>query len=365
MFKISGLNLPNEVTKEAENTKSAKNGKAKKTNAKLGQEKSLEQMVQTLDNDGSDKNKQKKPRNRKRKQPAEVQNPDNDTETTSDIKKVPTKNPETEEVDTPDKKRKLDKPLIVSSKKLTPMQQKMQQKLSGSRFRWINELLYTSESEKALAVFQSQPEVFDEYHEGFKHQVESWPENPVDSIVQQFQDRLQRNLNAPGGLPATKHLNQVVVADMGCGEAELALKLNQIKHRKARFEVHSFDLHKANDRITVADIAHVPLPDNSCHVVVFCLALMGTNLNDFIMEGIRILKDNGIMWIAEIKSRFEDGKYDDFIAKLKSVGLYHKVTDDSNKMFVKFEFLKLSHRMAKAKSEETGITLKPCIYKRR
>ncbi|GME73266.1 unnamed protein product [Ambrosiozyma monospora] len=47
-----------------------------------------------------------------------------------------------------------------------------------------------------------QPELFDEYHKGFRSQVESWPENPVDGFVRTIFERgCQKNVNAPGGLP--------------------------------------------------------------------------------------------------------------------------------------------------------------------
>lgn len=255
----------------------------------------------------------------------------------------------------------------LPQKKLTPLQQKMQQKLHGARFRWINEQLYTTPSFEALELFKKQPEVFSEYHQGFRHQVETWPENPIDSMASEFKQRLSKPLNAPGGLPSEKS-GEIVVADMGCGEAELALQLSRLKGssktKKAKFLTHSFDLAKANDRITVADIANVPLPAKSCHIVVFCLALMGTNTIDFLKEGLRILKPRGEIWIAEIKSRFEDEGYGDFIAVLQSLGLKHKNTDDSNKMFVRFEFTNMGTPKAPTELPEKPL-LKPCLYKRR
>ena len=53
-------------------------------------------------------------------------------------------------------------------------------------------------------------------------------------------------------------------------------------------------------------MAHVPLPDNSVDVAVFCLSLMGTNLADYIREARRVLKPaTGVMKVAEVRSRFE------------------------------------------------------------
>lgn len=306
---------------------------------------------------------------------------------------------------------------ITTQTKLTPLQQKMMSKLSGSRFRWINEQLYTITSEEALKLIQEQPSLFDEYHQGFKSQVSSWPENPVDVFVKQFETRLlSRNINAPGGLPGTRD-KKIVVADMGCGEAQFSAdvtKFVQLQKKKSKkyknldVEIHSFDLKKQNDRITVADIKNVPLEDESATIAIFCLALMGTNFLDFIKEAYRILQPRGELWISEIKSRFREksnsgdgfeqeedpenstvGK--EFVDALKLCGFFHKLTDNSNKMFTRFEFFKppqdiIDERRAKLERKRKFIEeesekekleskretkpegqwlLKPCIYKRR
>ncbi|KAF5094145.1 hypothetical protein D0Z00_003683 [Geotrichum galactomycetum] len=281
---------------------------------------------------------------------------------------------------------------ISTKTKLTPLQQKMMEKLAGSRFRWINEQLYTTTSDEAVRIMEAQPEMFDEYHQGFRSQVQSWPQNPVNTFAEQIKERLQKPIGAPGGMPGDKD-GRIVVADMGCGEANLALQIKAIEKKvtlpkkgkaarffkKPKFEVHSFDLKKANERITVADIKNVPLPDESAHVVVFCLALMGTNFLDFVREGLRILKPNGEIWIAEIKSRFVDNDTVDFVKVLKSLGLFHKNTDDSNKMFIRMEFFKPNKEYIENRDEKQRnrkrfidepeelpkVLLKPCIYKRR
>lgn len=314
---------------------------------------------------------------------------------------------------TPAPSAQIIKPKPIQKPKLTPLQQKMMEKLSGSRFRWINEQLYTTTSEQAVQIIKNQPEMFDEYHTGFRNQIKLWPENPVDVLVEQVRFRMLKPIGAPGGMPGERD-GTINMADMGCGEANFALKLSEYqqelekserkrlkakKHARPsklpKFAVHSFDLKKANERITVADIKNVPLEDESVNVVVFCLALMGTNFLDFIKEGIRILKPNGEIWIAEIKSRFSENDTKEFVTILKSLGLFHKSTDDANKMFVRMEFFKpnkqyLEDRDKKEKEmkkkrrtfeeyDEEGESLdqhrsreaegkwllKPCLYKRR
>ena len=58
-----------------------------------------------------------------------------------------------------------------SKSNLSQLQQKFKDKLDGARFRSLNEKLYTCRGEAAFEEFQSQPELFILYHEGYKKQV--------------------------------------------------------------------------------------------------------------------------------------------------------------------------------------------------
>ena len=59
--------------------------------------------------------------------------------------------------------------------KLSALQQKFAKKLEGSRFRVINERLYTTDGAVAFDEFQSKPSLFEVYHEGFRAQASQWP----------------------------------------------------------------------------------------------------------------------------------------------------------------------------------------------
>lgn len=61
----------------------------------------------------------------------------------------------------------------------------------------------------------------------------------------------------------------------------------------------SFDLVAANSRVIACDMAHLPLKDGSVQVVVLCLALMGTNLADFLREAHRILVIGGLVKVKD------------------------------------------------------------------
>ncbi|KAG9723440.1 hypothetical protein KCU73_g13703, partial [Aureobasidium melanogenum] len=80
-------------------------------------------------------------------------------------------------------------PSLPVNAKLTPMQIAMRQKLISARFRHLNETLYTAPSATSLALFADNPEMFDDYHSGFRQQVTTWPENPVDIFIRSIRDR--------------------------------------------------------------------------------------------------------------------------------------------------------------------------------
>jgi ribosomal RNA-processing protein 8 len=197
--------------------------------------------------------------------------------------------------------------------KLTPLQASMREKLISARFRHLNETLYTRPSEEAFKLFQESPEMFDEYHEGFRRQVKVWPENPVDSFLRDIRTRAK--IRTPGkGRPNAPQLQlsatclprtagTCTIADLGCGDARLAESL-QADKAKLHLDVRSFDLQSPSPLVTKADIANIPMEDGSVNVAIFCLALMGTNWLDFVDEAYRLLHWKGELWVAEIKSRF-------------------------------------------------------------
>ncbi|KAK0162443.1 hypothetical protein PV327_006218 [Microctonus hyperodae] len=145
-----------------------------------------------------------------------------------------------------------------------------------------------------------------------------------------------------------------LVADFGCGEARLSNSVEQ--------NVTSLDLVAANDNVIACDMAHTPLLTNSCHVVVFCLSLMGSNLSDYLLEANRVLKKDGILKIAEIKSRFEN--VDEFMMSLKDYGFKSTWKDISHDLFYFMDFKKVSDVDRQNKKIPT-IILKSCLYKKR
>ncbi|KAK0941812.1 25S rRNA (adenine645-N1)-methyltransferase [Friedmanniomyces endolithicus] len=213
-------------------------------------------------------------------------------------------------------------PPLPTAAKLTPMQAAMRQKLVSARFRHLNQTLYTAPSATALELFATNPEMFEDYHAGFRQQVDVWPENPLDNFIltirsrgkvkqPSIKDKKVKKSSATNGegtsevqaLPRTH--GTAIIADLGCGDARLAQTLqNDGDTTKLSLKIHSYDLHSPSPLVTKADISRLPLADGSADVAIFCLALMGTNWVSFIEEAYRVLHWKGELWIAEIKSRF-------------------------------------------------------------
>lgn len=101
-------------------------------------------------------------------------------------------------------------------------------------------------------------------------------------------------------------------------------------------------------------------------VVVFCLALMGVDYPSYLQEGRRVLKPGGMMWIAEVRSRFAREKEEDlrpFVHACQGLGL-RLISQDRSKMFIVFIFaLELEQENKVASSAWPA--LKACLYKQR
>ncbi|XP_019744570.1 ribosomal RNA-processing protein 8 [Hippocampus comes] len=214
---------------------------------------------------------------------------------------------------------------------------RVERRLEAARFRYINQLLYSSSSGEAKRMFQQDPQAFQIYHRGFTEQVRHWPANPVDAIIAYIH----------------KKPSSLVVADFGCGDCKIALSVKN--------KVHSFDLVATCDLVTVCDMAHVPLPDRSVDIGVFCLSLMGTNLAAFLVEANRVLKKGGVLKIAEVASRFDNVR--NFLTGLAKLGFKLESKDTENTHFYTFDLTKTSDAPEKVKN--FGLQLKACLYKKR
>eukprot|EP01006_Ploeotia_vitrea_P023989 TRINITY_DN56687_c0_g1_i1.p1 TRINITY_DN56687_c0_g1~~TRINITY_DN56687_c0_g1_i1.p1 ORF type:complete len:302 (-),score=12.67 TRINITY_DN56687_c0_g1_i1:376-1281(-) len=208
--------------------------------------------------------------------------------------------------------------------------QMFKERLLGGKFRWINSEMYSNSSQDVKKMFAGDKSLYDIYQLGYKEQVKHWPADPLDVIIEHLK-------SFPTGIPSEERVGVLpkskVIADLGCGAAKLAREMSGNT-------VHSFDLVAINDSVTVCDIAgDIPLKDNSCDVVVVCLAMMVTNFVNIVKNARRILKPGGLFKVAEVTSRLVGGA-DAFQNFITSGGFEHQKTTSPNKYFMVFDFLR-------------------------
>jgi len=90
----------------------------------------------------------------------------------------------------------------------------MRARLQGGRFRQLNEALYTQPGDGAFSMMAGQPDLFKQYHDGFKEQVRGWPLQPVDAAIKWIRGALGED---------------DVVVDFGCGDARLGATVKQVR----------------------------------------------------------------------------------------------------------------------------------------
>jgi SAM-dependent methyltransferase len=212
-------------------------------------------------------------------------------------------------------------------------------KLEAGKFRLINEMLYTSNSSDSLDLFQKDPEYFSIYHQGFTNQISSWPVNPL-SLVESEIRRLAKN-------------DKWSIADLGCGQGQLALNLKDMRN----LTVFSYDLVSSREDIIACDISNLPLHNQKIDCALFCLSLMGTNHVNMVKEAHRVLKNQGILIVAEVATRFNQK---DFIRDMQMIGFKNIKTIIPNSFFSMFVFRKI-----KPSGSEPVKLLDPCKYKKR
>ncbi|KYN19840.1 Ribosomal RNA-processing protein 8 [Trachymyrmex cornetzi] len=244
--------------------------------------------------------------------------------------------------------KQLEEMLARKSEIMQTLKDRVTTQLKATRFKVINEILCNNNSSQSKHYFKQNPDAFKAYQIGYKWQLEQWTTNPLDVIISSIIELFVYYMLY---LDNCRPMDNII-ADFGCGEAQLAASVPHV--------VHSFDFIALNDRVKACDMASTSLQTNSIHVVVFCLSLIGSNLNDYIIEANRILKDNGILKIVEMENRFEDVK--DFIRLLRNYGF----KNTRKNLFDLFYFMDFKKAKAiSTKKTLPPITLKSCSYKKR
>jgi superfamily II DNA or RNA helicase len=139
-------------------------------------------------------------------------------------------------------------------------------------------------------------EEWQEYHSLYAEKRLQWAEIPVEVIAKKLISRQEWK-----------------IADLGCGEC--LLRNNLPNHKITEYDHVSFD-----EKVISCDISNLPVENNTFDAAVLSLALMGANWSDYIKESYRILKDFGLLIIAENERSWENFENNEIIDCLQEYG---------------------------------------------
>jgi len=237
--------------------------------------------------------------------------------------------------------------------------------LKAKYFRWVNERLYSISGRQGLRLFAGDSDrklsrrerknkglqsstlskrthgspsaLFQGYLEGYAAQVSTWPVNPVDEALGFFR----------------RFPSSWTIADFGAGDGRFSLETTQKR-------VYNVDLYARDGlNVTICSMAQTPFKTETFDAVVMCLSLMGTDYPLFLREAWRVLKKEGILWMAEVRSRFEssDGKHivlKKFKQCMRRIGFRVTYEDRPSKMFFVMVFQKINPSKSKHTNSHKG-----------
>ena len=152
----------------------------------------------------------------------------------------------------------------------------------------------TLRSDNLATKFREHPQLWHEYHHIAEANEASFPDGQVP---------YQRVISFLKTYLATfHHKKQKTIVDMGCGTA----RVQRAFADRPNLTFHNLDHIACDERVTVADIAHTGLEDGDADVAILCLAMWGSNKEEYLTEAFRLLDPNGRLIIVEPSKRWMD-----------------------------------------------------------
>ena len=163
-------------------------------------------------------------------------------------------------------------------------------------FSRMNRRWNQSKSSTTHERLQKDSSEWEDYHALYREARKDWEVVPYEEMIKWFEERD----------------DGYEIGDFGCGEAKIAKAL------AGKHTIHSFDHIAINEEVIECDMSHVPLEDEILDAAIFSLSLMGTNLEDYLLEAHRILKLDSHLHIIEATTRFSDKG--EFLKQLEKIG---------------------------------------------
>jgi superfamily II DNA or RNA helicase len=178
---------------------------------------------------------------------------------------------------------------IISSEPRIPREQ--------AQISLLHKEYKTMRSDNLAKKFQEQPNLWHEYHTIAEDNEAGFPDGEVP---------YQRVISWLKSYLAPFHQKkQKTIVDLGCGTA----RVHREFMNRPNLIFHNLDHVACDERVQVADISHTGLEDGDADVAILCLAMWGSNKEEYLTEAHRILDPNGRLIIIEPTKRWinDDG----------------------------------------------------------
>ena len=154
----------------------------------------------------------------------------------------------------------------------------------------------TFRSDNLAKKFRERPQLWHDYHRIAEANEASFPDGevPYQRVIAWLKTYLSLFKNPKK--------QQKTIVDMGCGTA----RVQKAFADRPNLTFHNLDHVACDDRVTVADIAHTALEDGDADVAILCLAMWGSNKEEYLTEAFRLLDPNGRLIIVEPSKRWMD-----------------------------------------------------------
>ena len=191
---------------------------------------------------------------------------------------------------TPKSKKSMKLKLSASSQTPKPESTEEKKVRVKSELSTLHQRYKTLNSQNLQNEFKENPELWNQYHEIAEENEKSFHEQdiPRNRIIQEL-DKIN-----------VKRTKSVV--DMGCGKGQIS----QYFKDDSRFSFINYDHISSNDTIISCDISQMPLESDSIEMCILCLAMWGSNCNDYVKEAHRILESGGKLYIIEATRRWSE-----------------------------------------------------------
>jgi hypothetical protein len=157
-----------------------------------------------------------------------------------------------------------------------------------SHYQEIGKKMSTQTSCNTSTMFKDSEQLWHDYHNARDHSFKGYLEQdllPVNTIIEYLETKKKYKMN---------------ILDLGCGRNEIYMHFKDYE----KFTITGYDHVSYNDSIS-QDISHLPVEDGTINICIYSQSLMGSNWNEYLKEGQRVLGFGGEMIIVESIERYD------------------------------------------------------------